>query len=136
MGLDSQNKALLRLVLRYSSSVNTEGRGCPYVIVAATFSSSPVTFCRRPCSLFYEWILIIQRASRPLLNSNMADTRPMSYLRGCNPSKNCSQRTNVAKKRNGLRGTVGRTTAVNVPLISRPLIINDCIRYSDKLRSF
>lgn len=36
-----------------------------------------------------------------LLNSNMADTRPMSYLRGCNLGKNDSQRMNVAKKGTG-----------------------------------
>jgi hypothetical protein len=31
----------------------------------------------------------------------MADTRPMSYLRGCNLGKNDSQRMNVAKKETG-----------------------------------
>jgi hypothetical protein len=40
----------------------------------------------------------------PVLNSNMAVTWPMSYLRGYNLSKNCSQSTNGAKKRNMIRG--------------------------------
>jgi len=49
----------------------------------------------------------------------MADTRPMSYLRHYNPSKNGPQRMNVTEKRNRLTDGLRIAAAINVTLISK-----------------
>jgi hypothetical protein len=56
---------------------------------------------------------------KSLLKINMADTRPMSYLRHYNPSKNGPQRMNVTEKRNRLTDGLRIAAAINVTLISK-----------------